>query len=139
MVILDGLHSAVIGLIAPDAFYGGYGIDISADVSLANELKAPVGALLLAGLLMMAGAFKATYTIPSLATAGAVYLSYGLSRVLSMAIDGIPHSGLVSAAAIEVAIGTVCLVDLMRYRKTAAARWSANVDIGNPSTEGGAT
>ena len=141
LLLASGLIAAGIAaviLIAPDAFYGGYGIDISADVSLANELKAPAGALLLAGLLMMAGAFKATYTIPSLATAAAVYLSYGLSRVLSMAIDGAPHSGLVSAAAIEVAIGTVCLVDLMRHRKTAAALWAADVDIWHPGTEEGA-
>jgi hypothetical protein len=141
LLLASGLMAAGIAaaiLISPDAFYGGYGIDISADVSLANELKAPAGALLLAGLLMMAGAFKATYTIPSLATAAAVYLSYGLSRVLSMAIDGAPHSGLVSAAAIEIVIGAVCFVDLVRRRKTAAARSIAVEDIWHPGTGEGA-
>ena len=108
-------------LFAPNAFYAGYGIDIGDNVSLANELKAPAGALLLAGLLMMAGIFKSELTIPSLAMATVVYLSYGLSRILSMAIDGVPHSGLVNAAVIEVTIGAICFVDLMRHRKTAAA------------------
>jgi hypothetical protein len=119
-VIAAGIAAMIF--LAPDAFYGGYGIDIGANVSLANELKAPAGALLLAGFLMMAGAFKSEFTIPALAAATAVYLSYGLSRILSIAIDGVPHSGLVSAAAIEVAIGMVCCVDLVRHRKTALLR-----------------
>jgi len=78
--------------------------------------------LLLAGCLMLAGVFRAEFTVPSLAVATAVYLSYGLSRILSMAIDGLPHSGLVSAAVIEIAIGGICLVDLIRHRKTTVAR-----------------
>ena len=112
---------AVMVFFAPNAFYAGYGIDIGANVSLVNELKAPAGALLLAGLLMMAGIFKSELTTPSLAMVTVVYLSYGLSRILSMTIDGVPHSGLVSAAVLEVTIGAICFVDLMRHRKTAAA------------------
>lgn len=125
LLLASGLIAAGIAtmiLFAPSAFYGGYGIEVGANVSLANELKAPAGTLLLAGLLMMAGVFKSEFTVPSLATAAAVYLSYGLSRFLSMAIDGVPHSGLVSAASIEVVIGAICFVDLMRHRKTAVAR-----------------
>ena len=124
LLLLSGLLAAGIAamiLIAPGAFYGSYGIDIATNTSLANELKAPAGALLLAGLVMMAGVFKSEYTIPSLVTAAAVYLSYGLSRILSMAIDGLPHCGLVSAAAIEVAIGVICFVDLMRQRRSTVA------------------
>ena len=112
--------SAMIFL-APNAFYAGYGIDIGANVSLVNELKAPAGALLLAGLLMLAGIFKSELTASSLGVAAAVYLSYGLSRFLSMVSDGVPHTGLVSAAALEVAIGAVCAVDLMRQRRKPTA------------------
>lgn len=128
LLLASGLIAAGIAamiLFAPEAFYGGYGIDISANVSLANELKAPAGALLLAGLMMLAGVFRSEFTVPSLATASAVYLSYGLSRVLSMAIDGVPHSGLVSAAVIEIAIGVICFVDFTRYRKSNGACQSA--------------
>jgi hypothetical protein len=84
-------------------------------------LKAPAGALLLAGILMLAGVVRKEFTIPSLATASAIYLSYGLSRVISMAIDGFPHSGQVSAAQLELVIGAICLVDLVRHRKTIVA------------------
>jgi hypothetical protein len=111
--------TAAMILFAPSVFYAGYGIDIGGDLDLANELKAPAGALLASGLVMLAGAFRSRFTILSLATATAVYLSYGLSRTLSMAIDGVPHTGLVGAAVIEVAIGAICWVDLMRHRRTA--------------------
>ena len=124
LLLASGLIAAGIAatiLIVPSAIYGNYGIDIGSNTSLANELKAPAGLLFMAGLLMLAGVFRSEFAIPSLATATAVYLSYGLSRILSMAIDGVPHSGLVSAAIIEVAIGAISLADLMRYRKTSVA------------------
>jgi len=141
LLLASGLIAAGIAttiLIAPDAFYQGYGIDISTNVSLANELKAPAGALLLAGFLMMAGVFKVGLTIPSLGIAAAVYLSYGLSRILSMAIDGAPHSGLVSAAAIEVVVGAVCLVVLMRQKRTNISRRIVAEDSWHAGTEEGA-
>lgn len=132
LLLACGLIAAGIAmmiLFAASAFYAGYGIEIGADVSLANEMKAPAGLLLLAGLLMMAGVFKLKFAIPSLATAAAVYLSYGLSRILSMAIDGAPHSGLVSAAVIEVAIGAICLVELIKHRKRVTTHRIAAIDI----------
>lgn len=107
---------AMVILFAPTAFYAGYGIKVGTDVSLGNELRAPAGLLFLSGLLMLAGAFRSEFAIPSLATATAVYLSYGLSRVVGMAIDGIPHSSLVAATVVEIALGGVCLVDLVRQR-----------------------
>lgn len=108
---------AVTILFAPDAFYSGYGIDIGSDASLASELKAPAGLLLIAGLIMLAGVFRVEFAVPSLAMATMIYLSYGLSRLLSMAIDGVPHGGLVSAAVLEIALGAVCCLELMRLRK----------------------
>jgi hypothetical protein len=107
-------------LVAPDAFYSSYGIEVGGNATLANELKAPAGALLAAGLVMFAGAFRLRYAVMSLATAAAVYLSYGLGRVVSIALDGIPHSGMISAAGIEIGIGAVCLVALLHARRAEA-------------------
>ena len=98
LLLASGLIAAAIAamiLFAPNAFYGSYGIEIGANVSLANELKAPAGLLLLAGLLMLVGVFRSEFAILSLATATAVYLSYGLSSISSMAIDGVPHLSLI--------------------------------------------
>jgi len=56
------------------------------------------------------------------ASCAAVFLlSYGVSRFLSMATDGAPHSGLVSAAVLEIAIGMLCSLDLIRHRRTRIA------------------
>ena len=108
---------AVAILFAPAAFYAGYGIDVTSDVTLANELKAPAGALLVAGLVMFAGAFRRELAVVSLTTAAVVYLSYGLSRVTSIAIDGVPHSGMVNAAGVELFIGAICLLTLLKVRQ----------------------
>ena len=124
LLLTSGLIAAGIAvtiLFAPTVFYSSYGIDIDKNANLVNELKAPAGALLLAGLLIMAGMFRPGLKMQSLGIAAAVYLSYGLSRVLSMVMDGLPHDGLVSAAAIEVAIGAICFVDLMRHRRLTIA------------------
>lgn len=120
VLAFSGLVAVAIAatiLAAPQAFYGSYGIDVVGNATLVNELKAPAGTLLIAGLLMFAGVFRPRFAVVSLATATVVYLSYGLSRVLSIAVDGIPHSGIVSAAGIEVVIGAVCLLTLLHYRR----------------------
>ena len=121
LLLTSGLLAAGIAatiLFAPDAFYASYGIEVSSNVSLANELKASAGMLFIAGLLMLAGVIRTELTVASLGTATVTFLSYGLSRLLSMAIDGVPHSGLVSAAVLEIAIGVICLMAFMRFRKS---------------------
>ena len=50
-----------------------------------------INALLLISGLLAAG-IAATIIFASLGTATVTFLSYGLSRLLSMAIDGVPHS-----------------------------------------------
>ena len=125
MLFLCGLIASGIAatiLFAPDAFYAGYGIEVGSNATLANEMKAPAGALLVAGLLMFAGVFRSQLAFISLATATAVYLSYGLGRLISIAVDGMPHSGMVNAAGIEIVIGTVCLLTLLYVRRVRPIR-----------------
>ncbi len=137
LLLISGLLAAGIAatiLFAPDAFYAGYGINTGTDVSLANELKAPAGMLLIAGLLILAGVVRTELTVASLGIASLIYLSYGVSRLLSMAIDGIPHGGLVGAAMFEIAIGLVCLLVFARHRKsTFGTRIAARGDLNAPS------
>ncbi len=105
-------------LLAPGAFYSGYGIDVAGNPTLANELKAPSGALLVAGIVMFAGVVRRSWLAPALATAAIVYLSYGFGRFISIALDGMPHTGMVSAAVIEVVIGALCANALLRIRRS---------------------
>ncbi len=123
VLLLSGIVAVAIAgtiLTAPDVFYAGYGIQVGGNATLANELKAPAAALLVAGLLMFAGVFRSRFVVASLVTATLVYLSYGLGRVVSIAIDGLPHSGMVGAAGIEIVIGAVCLMTLLHVRSSRA-------------------
>ena len=113
-----GIAAAIVA--APEAFYASYGISLGQDVNLANELKAPMGLLAAAGMLMLAGAVRADLTVASLAVATAVYLTYGLSRLSSIAIDGLPHSALVGAASFELVLGVACFLLLLHTRKSNA-------------------
>jgi len=115
LLLMSGMAAmgiAVAILFAPSAFYAANGIEFGGNINLTNELKAPAGVLLAAGLVMLAGVFRTQWITASLVAATAIYLPYGLARLISMAIDGLPHSGLVSAAVFEIAIGAVCLLML---------------------------
>lgn len=119
VLILSGLIAAGIGgaiLLNPTAFYATNGIDLGGNVSLLNEVRAAGGALLAVGILIISGAFVASLTYTSAVVAALFYLSYGVSRILSFAMDGMPSEGLVQAAALEIFIGVVCLVALSKFR-----------------------
>jgi hypothetical protein len=122
LLLISGLIAIGIGgaiLFVPAAFYGTYGIELGSDASLINEIRAPGGALLVTGLLILPGAFVVEFAFASTVIAAAAYLSYGLSRVVSMSIDGMPDAGLVGAAGFELVIGVAALFALLRYRRPA--------------------
>lgn len=115
LLLISGMVAigiAVAILFAPSVFYAAYGIEFAGDISMTNEMKAPAGVLLVAGLVMLAGVVRTQSMSTSLVAATAIYLPYGMARLISMAIDGLPHGGLVSAALFEIAIGAVCLLTL---------------------------
>ncbi len=123
ILVGSGLIAIVVAaaiLFAPEALYAGYGISVDGNATLANELKAPAGTLLVAGLVMFAGVIRSQFVAVSLTTSAVVYLSYGFSRLASIAIDGLPHSGLVGAAGLEIVIGAICLVTLLYVRPSKA-------------------
>jgi len=123
LLLASGLLAAGIAatsFLFPNVFYEVYGIDVGSNVNLTNELRASAGALFVAGLLTLSGLFKAELVKPALGIATVVYLSYGLSRLASMAIDGSPDSALVGAAVVELFFGGSCLMRLVRLRTAVA-------------------
>jgi len=119
LLIISGLIASGIGaaiLFAPAAFYTTYGIELGRNVSLLNELKASGGALLASGILITSGAFVDKLTFTAAVVSTLLYLPYGLSRVMSIAIDGMPVEGLVQAAVLEIVIGLACIFALVKYR-----------------------
>jgi len=119
VLIASGLIAALIGgaiVIIPTAFYTAYGIELGGNVSLLNEIRASGGGLLATGILIFSGAFVARMTFTSLVVATILYLSYGLSRIISTIIDGTPAEGLVQSAILEIVIGLVCVFALVKYQ-----------------------
>ena len=96
-------------LTTPSAFYAANGIEPGDNLSLLNELKAPAGLLLCAGLFMIGAIFSRELSDTATALAALIYLSYAFTRGLSMVVDGVPAVGLIQAAALEALIGLACL------------------------------
>jgi hypothetical protein len=118
LLVAGALLILVSGLIlaSPADFYAANGIELGANVSLLNELKAPAGLLLAVGLFMIGAIFMSSMADTATWLAALVYLSYAGSRFASMAFDGVPAPGLVQAAALEALVGLACLAILIIRR-----------------------
>lgn len=114
-LIVVGFGAAV--LFTPIAFYATNGIALGDNVSVLNEIRAAGGFLMASGLVIISGAIwrKLAFTATVLATV--LYLAYGLSRLLSLIVDGLPAQGLQQAMYLEFVIGVICLLALIRYRE----------------------
>lgn len=120
ILFISGLIMTGIGgtiLFMPVAFYAGNGIELGGNISLLSEIRAPGGALLASGILIILGAFVAKLTFTSVVISSLIYFSYGISRILSIAIDGMPAEGLVIATAVEIIIGLLGVFAFLKYRE----------------------
>ena len=120
ILFVSGLIAAVIGssiLLMPETFYALNSIDLGGNTSLLNEIRASGGALVVTGVLIISGSLVARLTFTSIVVAVLLFFSYGLSRILSFRLDGMPSAGLVQAAALELVIATVCLFVFVKYRE----------------------
>jgi hypothetical protein len=116
LLLVSGALLILVGTFifaSPVDFYASNNIELGPNVSLLNELKAPAGLLLAAGVFMIGAIFVRSQADTALWLAALIYLSYAVSRSASMAFDGIPAAGLVQAAALEGIVGLACLVVLM--------------------------
>lgn len=119
ILIVSGAILILIGssiIVSPVNFYGSYDIDLGMNISLLNELKAPAGLLLAAGLFMIGATFNRSRIDIALKLSALIYLSYAASRIVSMLFDGVPASGLIMATAFEVIIGlaSVTVIDISK-------------------------
>lgn len=108
---VSGLVLLAVGvpiLLGPLAYQAGMGVALPNDPTLLSDLRAMAGSLIGFGLLLVAGARWSRRFGHGAAIGGAVlYLSYGLGRLLSMAVDGLPSGALIGSAAIELLVGGV--------------------------------
>ena len=122
LLLVAGALLTLIGTLiiaSPGEFFAANQIELGPNPSLLNELKAPAGLLLAAGIYMLGAVFARGLADTATALAALVYLSYAAARALSMGQDGMPAAGLVQAAALEAVIGLAC-VALLVYRRATA-------------------
>jgi len=72
--------------------------------------------LVLFGLVMLAAVVIPRIRTVALWAAAILYLSYGLGRIVSVVLDGVPHVNLLAALAIEIVVGLLCLYVLRARR-----------------------
>lgn len=116
---VSGLTALAIGaciLLAPHAFYSGYGIALGQDPNLLSELRAPGAALAALGGLMLAGVARAALARVGLVCAFAVYLAFPGGRVVSLALDGMPSQGILGALAVELLLAGLLVLAFARGR-----------------------
>ncbi|WP_437969379.1 DUF4345 domain-containing protein [Sorangium sp. So ce260] len=113
-LVLIGIGGAT--LLAPVAFHATSGIELGDSRSLLSETRAAGGSLLGTGALILLGAFSSRLAFTATVVGAVTYVSYGLSRLLSMAADGMPAQGLVLATAVELVLGLSCAAALVWRR-----------------------
>ncbi|MEO1323451.1 MAG: DUF4345 domain-containing protein [Pseudomonadota bacterium] len=91
----------------PKAFLAMSDVFIDHDPGLLSELTAPSGILILGGTLMILAATRLRFAPLALFFGAAVYGSYGVARLVGMALHGIPSDTLISATIIEVTVATL--------------------------------
>lgn len=107
---LSGALLGTIGwalLVSPSAFLAMSHVVIDNDPGLLSELTAPSVMLILTGALMILGALRTRFANLALSAGALVYGSYGLGRLVSMALHGLPSQSLIVAAVVELTVAAV--------------------------------
>lgn len=112
MLGLSGLIGGYIGisiLFDTQTFFAHNGVEITGDPGLMSELKAPAIVLLAAALVLLVGSVKSRFADKALMVGAIIYGSYGLGRVVSILVDGLPPQPLIAAAVVELVIASILL------------------------------
>lgn len=119
-LITSGIIGIGIGfslLFFPIDFEASAGINLGDDINLLSEIRAPSGLLLVGGIIIILGAFFSKLTFTSILLSCFIYLSYGLSRLVSIVFDGFPSEPLQIALIVELLVGLVSLFVLLRFNR----------------------
>lgn len=135
-----GLTALCVGLaitFAPHSFYASYGVALSGDPTLLSELRAPGANLMMLGAVIFAGAVRPRMARLSAALGAAVFLAFAFGRMVSLALDGAPDSGIVAALILEIALGALCGLSLWLRRLDRVGPRETHAALGHLSARGG--
>lgn len=106
-------------LFAPRAFLGINHIHVAPpNPSLLSEVSAPGGFLIIIATLMILGSIKDRFTNLALVAGALVYGSYGVSRLISMTINGLPANSLIVATFFELSVAGILVTLKMKPHST---------------------
>ena len=118
-LVISGLLLLVIGaaiLLAPHAFHSSNGIALGDNPNLLSEIRAPGGLLAASGIIILIGGFRPPLRSQALQLTTLVYGSFGVARLISMAMDGMPSNSIVGATVLEFVVASIGLALLLQTR-----------------------
>lgn len=118
LLVVSGALLIVIGgavLFEPHAFFASNGASLDGAPSLMSEVRAPGGLLLVSGVFVLWGGLRTSASWLGLLLSALVYGTYGVSRLVSIALDGMPSPSLLAAAGVELLLGLLALVVLLGH------------------------
>lgn len=108
LLAVAGIPAIAIGailLVVPRVLHDPNGVDLGTNASLASEIRAPGGALMAVGMLLVTAVLVPRLIFAASVAGATLYLGYALGRFTSMALDGEPSTALVVAAIAELIFG----------------------------------
>lgn len=118
ILIVSGLIAVIVGsgmLFFPTDFHASAGIVLDGAVNLTNEMRAAGGPVVAGGAIIISGAFFEPLKFTATLMAGVLYLSYGLARLISIGLDGVPSSALLQITALEILVGVISTTALFFF------------------------
>ena len=115
---IAGLMLLIIGgavLLTPQAFYTNDGVLLGNNPSLLSEIRASGGMLTGSALVIFAGIVRPSVRSLAMTLSVLIYGSFGLSRLLSLTLDGMPSNNLLVATAVELTVAAIGI--MMLYLK----------------------
>lgn len=116
---LSALTLGTVGslvVFAPVSLFELNNIALDPSAAMMSEIRAP-GVLILFGFaLAMAGLKNDRLLRPALTLSAVLLLSYGVGRLISLPMDGIPPVSLLAALAIELVLGAWCALLVVNAR-----------------------
>ncbi|MEM7503521.1 MAG: DUF4345 domain-containing protein [Pseudomonadota bacterium] len=115
LLLIAGLLLVAVGLgvlIDPLAVAGS-SPTLGSETNLMSELRGPGGLLLACGILIVIGAVRSTHTQLALTLSALAFGGFGLSRLVSLLLDGIPSGAVLAAMALELLIGGLSVIALL--------------------------
>jgi hypothetical protein len=123
ILIVVSLPLLVFGawrLLDPAGFYAFNGLASPSAPGMLSGVRGAGGVIAVSGIIVLLGAFRASWTFTSTVLGAVVFLSLGLGRVVGVVLDGVPNREVVQGMVIELVFGVLALFAYFKSRATSA-------------------